>query len=538
LTVAKLTRSPPEPMPSAIDRKRNSNSTIAGPGASAGPNAIPGEQTLPAGLAVRAEGLSKCYRIYNHPRDRLLQALWGRDRRGRPKQFYQEFWALQALSFELGRGQTLGVVGRNGSGKSTLLQLLCGTLAPTTGTVQLRGRVGALLELGSGFNPEFSGLENVFLNASLLGLSQAETEARLDQILGFADIGTFIHQPVKTYSSGMAVRLAFAVQAHVDPDVLVVDEALAVGDELFQKKCYAHLERLKEKGTSILLVTHSCPAIIQHCDQALLLHRGKARMLEEPAKVTITYQRLINASDADWDAALPGTGELNQQGSSAGHNALQSPTPGSGAEGAHTRSSGRDRHSQANSWFDPHLQPQSTEVYPAHGAQIIDAWIERARAGGGNGAAGEQVNVLPFGEDFVVCFRYSASTTLHQVSLACHIASHTGQRISGQSLPACVGSPGNPELLTLTAGAEWTVSYPFKGGLWPGLYFIGGGILTFAGPEQGANPGKSFVHRVVDFRALRILEQTPVNVIGSCALQNGNPSLTPWRPGERVPAGT
>lgn len=513
---------------------------------------------LPAGLAVRAEGLSKCYRIYNHPRDRLLQALWGRDRRGRPKQFYREFWALQALSFELGRGQTLGVVGRNGSGKSTLLQLLCGTLAPTTGAVQLRGRVGALLELGSGFNPEFSGLENVFLNASLLGLSQAETEARLDQILGFADIGAFIHQPVKTYSSGMAVRLAFAVQAHIDPDVLVVDEALAVGDELFQKKCYAHLERLKERGTAVLLVTHSCPAIIQHCDQALLLHRGKARMLGEPARVTVTYQRLINASDADWDAAFPATSALTQQGSRAERNALQSTRPGSEAEGAgtSTSSSQSNRHSQGNrdsqanshgqasadgsvtAWFDPHLQPQSTEVYPAHGAQIIDAWIERARAGGGNSAAGEPVNVLPFAEDFVVCFRYSASTTLHQVSLACHIASHTGQRISGQSLPTSVGSPGNPELLTLTAGEEWTVRYPFKGGLWPGLYFIGGGIVTFASPEGEASPGKSFVHRVVDYRALRILDQEPVNVIGSCALQNGSPILTRLRPGGRAPAGT
>ena len=238
--------------------------------------------------AIEANGLSKCYRIYNHPRDRLLQAVWGRDRRGRPKQFFREFWALQEVSFSLGRGQTLGVVGRNGSGKSTLLQLLCGTLQPSTGEVRMQGRIGALLELGSGFNPEFSGLENVFLNASLLGLSRAETEARLDRILAFADIGDFIHQLVKTYSSGMAVRLAFAVQAHIDPDVLVVDEALAVGDELFQKKCYSHLERLKECGTSVLLVTHSCPQIIQHCDQALLLHKGKARMLGEPARITVT----------------------------------------------------------------------------------------------------------------------------------------------------------------------------------------------------------------------------------------------------------
>ena len=185
--------------------------------------------------AIQVDKLSKSFRMYNHPRDRLLQALWGRDRHGQPKLFYKEFWALQQLSFRLARGQTLGVVGRNGSGKSTLLQLICGTLQPSSGSVQVHGRVGALLELGSGFNPEFSGLENIYLNAAVLGLSKAETEQKLDQILAFADIGAFVHQPVKTYSSGMAVRLAFAVQVHIDPDVLVVDEALAVGDELFQK---------------------------------------------------------------------------------------------------------------------------------------------------------------------------------------------------------------------------------------------------------------------------------------------------------------
>ena len=454
---------------------------------------------------MRAEGLSKCYRIYNHPRDRLLQALWGRDRRGRPKQFYQEFWALQALSFELGRGQTLGVVGRNGSGKSTLLQLLCGTLAPTTGTVQLRGRVGALLELGSGFNPEFSGLENVFLNASLLGLSQAETEARLDQILGFADIGTFIHQPVKTYSSGMAVRLAFAVQAHVDPDVLVVDEALAVGDELFQKKCYAHLERLKEKGTSILLVTHSCPAIIQHCDQALLLHRGKARMLGEPAKVTITYQRLINASDADWDAALPGTGDLSLQDSNADSNDQQSTTPGSGAKSAATS------HSQDATWYDPNLKPQSTETYPAHGAQITDAWLETTD--------GKKINVLPFNQAFATVISYEAIEDLEKISLACHFSNHTGQRITGQTLPKSIGPHEGGSIPLVKAGSSWQVKYHFNAGLWPGTYFLGAGII------QCSPQGNNFIHRVIDYRILRINQTEPIYMVGAACLASCPPTV-------------
>lgn len=461
--------------------------------------------------AIEANGLSKCYRIYNHPRDRLWQAVWGRDRRGQPKHFFREFWALQEVSFSLGRGQTLGVVGRNGSGKSTLLKLLCGTLQPTTGEVRMQGRIGALLELGSGFNPEFSGLENVFLNASLLGLSKAETEARQDQILAFADIGEFIDQPLKTYSSGMVIRLAFAVQAHIDPDVLVVDEALAVGDEFFQKKCYSHLERLKERGTSVLLVTHSCPQIIQHCDQALLLHKGKARMLGEPARITVTYQRLINASDAEWDAAFadvtiaPVTAATEQLHLTP--LSLKSPIVESSDAG-----------------FDPNLIPQSTEIYPSHGARINDAWIERM--------TGERVNVLPFGEGFVVVFCYTADQALHRVALACHLASHTGQRISGQTLPEEAGPHAGGQIEDeLAAGSNWQVRFFFRGGLWPGLYFIGGGILGFAGQER------SFVHRVVDFRALRVLEERPIHVIGACSLQASPaemhlaPTLKPPVPG-------
>ena len=174
---------------------------------------------------IEAREIGKCYHIYERPQDRLKQMLW----RGR-RRFYREFWALREVSFTVRRGETVGVIGRNGSGKSTLLKMLCGTLAPTTGTLAVRGRVAALLELGTGFNPEFTGRENVYLNAAILGLDDAEIEHYLPEILAFADIGEFIDQPVKTYSSGMAVRLAFAVAAHVRADILVIDEALAVGD--------------------------------------------------------------------------------------------------------------------------------------------------------------------------------------------------------------------------------------------------------------------------------------------------------------------
>ncbi len=196
-------------------------------------------------IAIRVTNLSKSYQIYETPRDRLKQFVLPRLQRiagQAPRQYYREFRALNNVSFDVRKGETVGIIGRNGSGKSTLLQIICGTLTPTGGTVETRGRIAALLELGSGFNPDFTGRENVYLNASVLGLPQEEIETRFDDIAAFADIGDFIDQPVKTYSSGMIVRLAFAVAINVDPDILVIDEALSVGDELFQRKCFSRIE--------------------------------------------------------------------------------------------------------------------------------------------------------------------------------------------------------------------------------------------------------------------------------------------------------
>ena len=246
--------------------------------------------------AISVRSVSKCYRTYANPRDRLKQAFIPRFQRlvGIPAaQYGQEYWALNDISFEIYKGETVGIVGRNGSGKSTLLQMICGTLTPTLGEIQTNGRVGALLELGSGFNPEFTGRENVYLNGAVLGLSQTEVDARFDSIAAFADIGKFLDQPVKNYSSGMAVRLAFAVQAQIDPDILIVDEALAVGDARFQAKCFDRLRQLKDNGTSILLVTHSGEQVVTHCSRALLLDSSELKMIGEPRKVVNRYMDLL-----------------------------------------------------------------------------------------------------------------------------------------------------------------------------------------------------------------------------------------------------
>ena len=233
--------------------------------------------------AIRVKSIAKFFEIYEKPSHRLWQMLY----HGR-KQFYRPFWALQDISFEVKRGECVGIIGRNGAGKSTLLQIITGTLTPSSGTVECRGRVAALLELGSGFNPEFTGRENVYLNASILGLNKEEIDAKYDDIVAFADIGEFIDQPVKSYSSGMAVRLAFAVVAHVDADILIVDEALSVGDAFFTQKCMRFLRQFMEKNT-VLFVSHDTGAVNSLCNSAIMLEHGKIKKIGTPKEITEQY---------------------------------------------------------------------------------------------------------------------------------------------------------------------------------------------------------------------------------------------------------
>lgn len=256
-------------------------------------------------IAIRVQDISKCFYTYDKPSDRLKHSFMPRLQRklGQPVHAYgREFWALRNIDFEVMRGETVGIVGRNGSGKSTLLQIICGTLMPTGGVVETQGRVAALLELGSGFNPEFTGRENVYLNASVLGLSREEVDERFDAIAGFADIGDFIEQPVKAYSSGMVVRLAFAVQAQIDPQILIVDEALSVGDARFQAKCFERLRQLKNNGTSILLVTHASEQVVTHCNRAILLDQSRVAMVGPSRAVINRYLDILFGRDKPADS--------------------------------------------------------------------------------------------------------------------------------------------------------------------------------------------------------------------------------------------
>ncbi len=238
---------------------------------------------------ISARNLGMMYMLYDRPQDRLKQSLFWRMGRN----YGHPFWALQDVSFDVRRGETIGIIGRNGSGKSTLLEIIAGILQPTTGHVQVNGRVAALLELGSGFNSEYTGRENIFLNGAILGLSQKEIENRYDEIVDFADIHEFIDQPVKFYSNGMYIRLAFAIQACIFPDILIVDEALSVGDVSFQRKCFRRLEELHDRGSCIILVSHDLNAIVNVCSKALLINDGVILSEGVPSDICDKYQELL-----------------------------------------------------------------------------------------------------------------------------------------------------------------------------------------------------------------------------------------------------
>ena len=245
---------------------------------------------MSSGIAISIHNLSKEYFLYKKPHHRVIEVF-----HPLKKNYHTSFTALSDISFQVGRGESVGIIGRNGSGKSTLLQIVCGNLQATSGNIEVNGRISALLELGSGFNPEFTGRENVYLNMAILGFNHEETEARFEQIVEFADIGDFIDRPVKTYSSGMNIRLAFSTAISVDPEILVIDEALAVGDIFFQQKCVAHMKQVMQSCT-ILLVSHDMHSISNMCDRVVVLDKGNIVYQGEPAEAVSTYTKLIHSN--------------------------------------------------------------------------------------------------------------------------------------------------------------------------------------------------------------------------------------------------
>lgn len=421
-------------------------------------------------LAIKVSDLSKCFHVYEKPRDRLLQMLL----RGRRK-YYKEFWANRNISLEVTRGETVGIVGRNGSGKSTLLQMICGTLNPTGGEIQVQGRIAALLELGSGFNPEFSGRENVYLNAAVLGLDRAETDRRFDSILKFSEIGNFIDQPVKTYSSGMLVRLAFAVAINVDPKILVVDEALSVGDELFQRKCFSRIEEIKKGGATILFVSHSGSAIIELCDRAVLIDAGEKLADGPPKEIIGAYQRLLYAPAEQRE-------EIRNDILSGRVNSLIMPNSGS------TEPVEKSANIEVGEEFlDPSLLPTSTINYASNGAAIEEAWIETL--------GGQRVNNLCQGRRYTYCYRVAFARSATRVRFGMLIKTTSGTEVGG----AHTARLAHQGVEYIAGGEQYLVRFEFDCLVNPGIYFLNAGVTGSLDTED------IHLHRVLDIHMFRVL---------------------------------
>ena len=405
------------------------------------------------GIAIKIKNLTKTYKLYKGHKDRVKETF-----HPYRKKYHYLFNALTDLSLEVNKGEILGIIGSNGSGKSTLLQIICGTMLPTSGQVQTAGHISALLELGTGFNPEFTGRENVYMNCALMGLSKKETDKLFDTITDFADIGEFIEQPVKTYSSGMYVRLAFAVQTQVNPEIFVVDEALAVGDEKFQRKCFSRMEQMNENGTTILFVSHSSQQISELCDRALLMNRGERILLSDPLQVIRAYQKLIYAPEDEKNQIIANYKLKDASG-------LLSESDHVGKDTAKISEPENKLDDNVNDHFDPELVPETTQSYPIQGAKIEKIEILDKQ--------GRYVNVITLGNVYKFLLKGRFLKSFQSVYFGIHIRSITGVVITGQRFPEIGKS-----IMDVTAGDDFSVAFSFKITMLEEFYFVGGGIWT------------------------------------------------------------
>ncbi len=423
-------------------------------------------------LVIAVDAISKAYRIWETPTARLtaplqeslakvLPAGAGAALRRRAGRQYRDFHALKDISFELRKGECIGIIGRNGSGKSTLLQIIAGTLQPTSGRVNSSGRVAALLELGTGFNPEFTGRENVFLNGIILGLTQAEIEAKYNAIAAFADIGDFMDQPVKSYSSGMTMRLAFAVQTAVEPDILIVDEALSVGDAPFQAKCFARIRTLQESGCTILFVSHDVTSVLTLCSSAILLSSGRTISQGTAKKVCDDYQLLC----------------LEERG-------IATPLPiTAGSDQARFLERAEAYVSKGNPEFEKNARSQRA----GNGAlKLIDCYIEDL--------SGKRLSLVEYNQEVVICWLLQS----HEKITAAIALSFTAKSLRGQSLISGTDKRSNL-ILNLDAGQIVSARMSYRFPLKSDHYYLTTSLFAFP-------PGRKFVNEMINFDEAVLLD--------------------------------
>ena len=458
------------------------------------PDTIDSESTLSAEekevmaeeFVLDIQGLSKTYPQTAPGSDgkknwkRMLGILTAK-RETHAKKSLDEFHALRDVSFNLRRGESLGIIGLNGSGKSTLLQIIAGTLEPTSGTVKTNGRIAALLELGSGFNPDFTGKENIYLNATILGLSQSEIDAKYDDIVAFADIGDFIHQPVRTYSSGMGLRLAFAVVAHVEPDILIIDEALAVGDARFQSKCFCFLESLQKQGKTLLFVSHDVNSVARLCSSAVLLHEGKVHAIGKPSDVINEYSKIL----VQGEPVAPTSEKPKPQQARTRQNSdpLEEVAPDLRKALLAEENAGE-------------LSHENEFAYGGEKGEIRNIQVQNAQ--------GQEATVLVSGELFSVRFAVHAHESIVEPIYAMTIRDSKGQQIYGQNTLF-----SRVPTVDLDEGDKVEVLFRQSVNLGAGDYLISLGLTRFEGERL------TVIHRRYDAFEVKV-----INIDGSFGITN------------------
>ena len=427
-------------------------------------------------ISVALENVSKYYKIYNQPLDRIKDLVLRR-------RSYRQFWALRNVSLNFKKGEIVGIVGKNGSGKSTLLQLICGTLTPSQGRISTAGKIAALLELGTGFNPEFTGRENVYLNAGLLGMNSRQIDACYGEIVAFAELEEFIEQPIRTYSSGMLVRLAFAVATCSTPEILIIDEALAVGDERFQRKCYARIRDLQDQGVTILFVSHASQHILQLCQRAVLLDRGEVLAVHQPKLIIGYYQKLTYASS-----------QQRQQV----RDEIQATLAPSASVAATAREPGANDQASAQQrdWLDPALVSSSRIAFEQAGASIGPVTIHNQ--------SGDMVNHLRRGERYIC--RYDVQFEQDTEGVHCSLMLKT---TSGFHLGGYKTAPHGFDTAARCCkqGSRLRVEFNLDCRLNPGLYYLNAAVFGNRDTEQ------HILCRIIDVTLFRVIdEDTPCHV--------------------------
>lgn len=421
-------------------------------------------------IAISLNSVSKAYSLYSKPSYRVKELL-----HPFKKKYSKQFDALKDISFDIFKGETVGIVGRNGCGKSTLLQIVCGIFPPTKGTINVSGRISAILELGAGFNPEFNGRDNIYLNCSILGIDRTSADEKMDEILTFADIGDFIDQPVKTYSSGMVVRLAFSIAINVNPAILIVDEALAVGDAAFQRKCFSRIKKIQENGATILFVSHSATAVVELCDRAILIDGGEHIYTGSPKTVVSLYHKLLFAPPDKLNKVKM---EIIDEIAQCHDKSMRDVQPVADDKTDLTESA----------FYNENLIPKSTTWYASNGATIIDPHLKTLD--------GKKVNILARNNEYVYTYNVVFTENAFSVRFGMLIKTVSGLELGGYG-----NLVDDENMECITKGANVEVQLRFKCALLPGTYFLNSGVRGII------NNDDEYLHRGIDVCMFEVIQE-------------------------------